>query len=161
VQFLLTILFQFYSCYYLVLSFYSYTCWVPIISILNLAIFHCYSNLLFRRRRWSRILWWGVLGYVLPQLPFLCSYGIFHYSILLRVIIIFRDITYVIIIFYSWHLVICEHFWPYVWNNWSWVMHTMITWFWHKTWVWHPHSEEIRISDQFSLWTYFFGKTER
>jgi hypothetical protein len=29
-------------------------------------------------------------------------------------------------------LVICEHFWPYVWNNWSWVMHTMSTWFWPK-----------------------------
>jgi hypothetical protein len=34
---------------------------------------------------------------------------------------------------YSWHLVICEHFWSYVCNNWSWVMHTMSTWFWHKT----------------------------
>jgi hypothetical protein len=31
----------------------------------------------------------------------------------------------------------CEHFLPYVWNNWSWVMHTMSTWFWHKNWVWH------------------------
>jgi hypothetical protein len=23
---------------------------------------------------------------------------------------------------YSWHLIIYEHFWPYVWNNWSWVI---------------------------------------
>jgi hypothetical protein len=38
-------------------------------------------------------------------------------SVSLRVAIVFRDITYVIIILYSWHLVICEHFWPYVWNN--------------------------------------------
>jgi hypothetical protein len=33
-------------------------------------------------------------------------------------------------------MVICEHFWPYVWNNWSWVMHMMSTWFWHKNRVW-------------------------
>jgi hypothetical protein len=48
---------------------------------------------------------------MLPQLPFLWSYGVFCYSVSLRVIIVFRDITYVIIILYSWHLVICEHFW--------------------------------------------------
>jgi hypothetical protein len=52
------------------------------------------------------------------------------------IIIVFRDTIYVIIILYSWHLVICEHFWPYVWNNWSWVMHMMSTWFWHKNRVW-------------------------
>jgi hypothetical protein len=64
---------------------------------------------------------------------------------------VFRDTIYVIIILYSWHLVFCEHFWPYVWNNWSWVMHTMSTWFWHKNQVWHHepvyhdslHSTEI------------------
>jgi hypothetical protein len=134
--FLLTILFQFYPCYYLALSFYSYTCWVPAISVLQLAIFPCYSNLLLRRRRWTGILQRGVLGDVLPRFSFLWSYGVFHYSVLLRVIV-FRDITNVIIILYSWHLVICEHFWPYVWNNSSWVMHTMSTWFWHKNWVWH------------------------
>jgi hypothetical protein len=98
--------------------------------------FPYYSNLLLRRRRWTGILRWGVLGYVLPRLPFLWSYGVFRYSISLRVIIIFRGITYVLIILYSWHLVICKHFWPYVWNNWSWVMHTMSTWFWHKNRVW-------------------------
>jgi hypothetical protein len=47
-----------------------------------------------------------------------------------------RDTIYVIIILYSLHLVICEHFWPYVWNNWSWVMHMMSTWFWCKNQVW-------------------------
>jgi hypothetical protein len=94
--------------------------------------FPCYSNLLLRRRRWTGILRQGVLGYVLPQLPFLWSFGVFYCSISLRVVIVFRDITYVIIILYLWHLVICEHFWPYVWNNLSWVMHTMSTWFWHK-----------------------------
>ncbi len=109
--FLLILLLQFYPCYYLALSFYSCTCWVPTISVLNLAIFPCYSNLLLRRRRWTGILRWGVLGYVLLQLPFLWSYGVFHCSISLRVIIVFRDITYVIIILYSWHLAICEHFW--------------------------------------------------
>jgi hypothetical protein len=59
------------------------------------------------------------------------------WSLPLRVIIAFRDTIYVIIIIlYSWHLVICEHFWPYVCNNWSWVTHTMSTWFWHKNRVW-------------------------
>jgi hypothetical protein len=96
----------------------------------------CYSNLLLRGRRWTGILWRGVLGYVLPRLSFLWSYGVFRYSVSLRVITVFRDITYVIIILYSWHLVICEHFWLYVWNNWSWVMHTMSTWLWHKNCVW-------------------------
>jgi hypothetical protein len=130
--FLLILLSQFYPCYYLALPFYSCTCWVPTISVLNLAIF----PLLLRRRGWTRILRRGVLSYVLPQLSFLWCYGVFRWSILLRVIIVFRDTIYVIIVLYSWHLVICEHFWPYVWNNWSWVTHTMSTWFWYKNWVW-------------------------
>jgi hypothetical protein len=92
---------------------------------------------MLRGRRWTGILWRGVLGYVLPRLSFLWSYGVFRYSVSLRVITVFRDITYVIIILYSWHLVICEHFWLYVWNNWSWVMHTMSTWLWHKNCVWN------------------------
>jgi hypothetical protein len=103
---------------------------------LNLAIFLCYSNLLLRRRGWTRILQRGVLSYVLPRLSFLWCYGVVHCSVSLRVIIIFRDTTYVIIILYSWHLVICEPFCSYVWNNWSGVMHTMGTWFWQKNWVW-------------------------
>jgi hypothetical protein len=77
----------------------------------------CYFPQLLRRRRWTRILQWGVLDYMLPRLPFLWCYGVFCYSVLLRVIIVFRDITYVIMVLYSWHLVICEPFWPYVWNN--------------------------------------------
>jgi hypothetical protein len=98
----------------------------------------CYSNLLLRRRGWTKILRWGVLGYVLPRLSFLWCYRVFRYSIPLRVVILFRDTIYVIIIIlYSWHLVICEPFWPYVWNNWSWVIYTMSTWFWCKNWVWH------------------------
>jgi hypothetical protein len=134
--FLLTILLQFYPCYYLALSFYTCTCWVPTISVLNIVIFPCYWNLLLKRRRWIGILRRRILGYVLPRLPFIWSYGVFRYFVLLRVIIVFRDITYVIILLYSWHLVIYEHFWPYVWNNWSWVMHTTSTWFWHKNKVW-------------------------
>jgi hypothetical protein len=116
---------------------FSYSCWVPTISVLILAIFPCYSNLLLRRKRCTGILQWGVLGYVLPRLPFLWSYGVLRCSISLRVIIVFRYIIYVIIIPYSWHLVICDYFWLYVRNNWSWVMHTISTWFWHKNRVWH------------------------
>jgi hypothetical protein len=134
--FLLTILLQFYPCYYLALSFYLCTSWVPTIGVLKLAIFSCYSNLVLRKRRWTGILRRGVLGYMLPRLPFLWCYEVFRYFISLRVVIVFRDIIYVIIILYSWYLNICEQFWPYVWNNWSWVMHVLSIWFWHKNRVW-------------------------
>jgi hypothetical protein len=124
---------------YLVITFtyhlFYCTCWVPTIRVLNLATFPCYSNLLLKRRRWTGIIWCVVLGYVLPRLLFLWCYEVFCYFISLRVILVFRDIIYVIIIVYSWHLVICGLFWPYVWNNWSWVMHTMSIRFWHKNWV--------------------------
>jgi hypothetical protein len=110
------------------------TCWVPTISVLNLAISPSYSNLLLRRRRWIGIPRRGVWGYVLPQLPLLWCYGVFRYFILLRVILVFKDFIYVIMYtLYSWHLVIYEHSCPYVWNNWFWVMHMMSTQFWHKT----------------------------
>jgi hypothetical protein len=69
-------------------------------SVLNLAIFACYSNLLLRRRRWTGILWWGVLGYALPRLPFLWCYGVFRCFVSFRVILVFEDIIYVIIMLY-------------------------------------------------------------
>jgi hypothetical protein len=121
---------------YLDITFIYYTCWVPTISVLNLTIFPCFSNLLLWKRRWIGILRRGVLSYVLPHLLFLWCHGVFRCFASLRVIIVFIDIIYVITILYSWHLVICEHFWPFVMNNWSWVMHTMSTWFWHKNRVW-------------------------
>jgi hypothetical protein len=61
----------------------------------------CYFLLLLRRRRWTGIIRRRVLGYVLPRLPFLWSYGVFRCSVSLRVIIVFRDFTYVIIMLYS------------------------------------------------------------
>jgi hypothetical protein len=87
-------------CHYLCISFIYYTCWVPTIGVLNLAIFPCYPNLLLRRRRWIGILRWWVLGYVLPRLPFLWCYEVFRCSVLLRVILVIKDIIYVIIILY-------------------------------------------------------------
>jgi hypothetical protein len=99
--FLLILLLHFYPCSYLALLFYSCTYGVPTICVLNLAIFPCYSNLLLRRRGWTGILRRGVLGYMLPWLSFLWSYGFFRCSVPLRVIIVFRDITCVIIILYS------------------------------------------------------------
>jgi hypothetical protein len=98
--FQLILLLQFYPCYYLALSFYSCTCWVPTISVLNLAIFPYYSNLLLRRRGWTVILRRGVLGYVLPRLSFLWCYGVFRCFVSLRVVLVFKDIIYVIIILY-------------------------------------------------------------
>jgi hypothetical protein len=105
----------------------------------------CNFFLLLRRRGWTGILWWGVLGYVLSRLPFLWCYGVFRCSVPLRAVIVFRDTIYAIIIVYSWHLVICEHFCPYVWNNWSWVMHMMSTWFDIKT------GYDITFTDRFVL----------
>jgi hypothetical protein len=87
------------------ISFISCTCCVPTISVLNLAIFPCYSNLLLRRWRWTGILRRGVLGYVSRRLPFLWCYGVFCCSISPRVTLVFKDINYVIIILYiydSW-----------------------------------------------------------
>jgi hypothetical protein len=57
-----------------------------------------YSNLLLRRRGWTGVLRRVVLGYVLPRLSFLWCYGVFCCSVPLRVVIIFRDAVYVIII---------------------------------------------------------------
>jgi hypothetical protein len=48
------------------ISFISYTCWVPTISVFNFAIFPCQSNLLLRRW-WWRILQRGVLGLHCPD----------------------------------------------------------------------------------------------
>jgi hypothetical protein len=87
-------------CHYLYISFIYCTCWVTIISVLNLAIFPYYSNLLLRRGGWTGILRRGVLGYMLPRLPFLWCYGPFHYYVSLRVILFFKDIIYIIIILY-------------------------------------------------------------
>jgi hypothetical protein len=127
----------FYPCYYLALSFYSCTYWVPTISVLNLAIFPGYSKLLLRRWRWTEILRWGVLDYVSPWLSFLWSYGVFRCSVSLRVILVFRDIIYVIIVLYSWHLIIREHFLSVCVKQLILGIHTMSTWFWHKNRVWH------------------------
>jgi hypothetical protein len=87
-------------CHYLYISFIYCTCWVPTISVLNLAIFPCYSNLLLRRRRWIGILQRGVLSYALPWLPYLWCYGVFRCSVSLRVILVFKDNIYVIITLY-------------------------------------------------------------
>jgi hypothetical protein len=67
-------------------------------NVLNLAIFPYHSNLLLRRSGWTGILRRGVLVYVLPRLSFMWCYGVFRCSIPLRVIIVFRDTIYVIII---------------------------------------------------------------
>jgi hypothetical protein len=53
------------------------TCWVPTISVLNLAISSYCTNLLLRSWRRFWILWWGVLGELLPLVDCLWSYGVF------------------------------------------------------------------------------------
>jgi hypothetical protein len=63
--------------------------------------FPLYSNMLLIRRGWTGILQRGVLSYVLPRLTFMWCYGVFRCSVPLRVIILFRDTIYVIIMLYS------------------------------------------------------------
>jgi hypothetical protein len=62
-------------------------------------------------------------------LPRLISCGLWSLPLfcLVRVVLVLRDIIYVIIILYLWHLAICEHFISVcVWNTWSWT---------HMRWV--------------------------
>jgi hypothetical protein len=66
----------------------------------------CYFSLLLKpaaqKERWTGILRRGVLGYVLPRLSLPWCYGVFRYSVPLRVITVFRDtICVIIIILYS------------------------------------------------------------
>jgi hypothetical protein len=107
------------------------------ISVLNLAIFPCYSNMLLRRRRWAGILRRGVLCYVVPRLSFLWCYGVFCYSVSLRAVLVFNDTIYVIIILY-----ICD-IWLSVstFDRMCWTIDpgSCIRWllgFWHKNRVW-------------------------
>jgi hypothetical protein len=134
--FLLMILLQFYPCYYLALSFYSCTCWVPTISVLNLDISPCRTKSLLRRWRWTGILRWGVRDYALPDC---CSYGVLESSAIpfdMRVVLVFKDIIYIINILYSWHLVICDHFLCTCVEQLILGIHTMITWFCLQNQAW-------------------------
>jgi hypothetical protein len=74
------------------------------LSVPNLAIFPCYSNMLLKKRRWTRIFRQWVLGYASPWLPFLWCYGVFCCSVSLRVILVFKYIIYVIIILYVYDI---------------------------------------------------------
>jgi hypothetical protein len=99
--FLLTSLCHIYIFITVIYPLFYCTCWVPTINVLNLGIFPYHSNLLLRRRTWTVILRRWVLGYVLPRLPFLWCYEVFRCSVSLRVILVFKDIIYVIIIHYT------------------------------------------------------------
>jgi hypothetical protein len=66
----------------------------------------------------------------------------------LRVIIIFRDNVYVIIILYSWHLVICEYFWFVCVEQLILGHITMSFPFLHKNWVWHPRTSKYSFDAQ-------------
>jgi hypothetical protein len=63
----------------------------------------CYFPLLKPAAQNKKIEWIlqrGVLGYVLPRLPFLWRYVVFRCSVSWRVILVFKDNIYVIIILY-------------------------------------------------------------
>jgi hypothetical protein len=65
----------------------------------------CYFPLLLKPTAQKEKMDWNSLmrssSLRVARLPFLWSYGVFRCSILLRVVIVFRDITYIIIILYS------------------------------------------------------------
>jgi hypothetical protein len=98
---LLIILLQFYPCYYPALSFYFCTYWLPTISVLNLAISpavqnHCSEGEdgleFFDEEFWAM------------RCPGCYSCGVMESSAILfhvRVVLVFRDIIYVINILYS------------------------------------------------------------
>jgi hypothetical protein len=120
----------------LCILFISYTCWVTTISVLNLTISPCYTNMLLRRWRWTGILLRGVLGL---RYPGCCSCGVMESSVVpfrKRAILVFRDNIYVINILYSWHLALCGHFWSVCVESMILGTHAMSTWFCLQNWVW-------------------------
>jgi hypothetical protein len=70
----LTLLY-FYLWYYIMHIIISRTCWLPTVSVLNLAISPCCTNLLLKSWRSFDILRW-VLGERLPPVDCLWSYGV-------------------------------------------------------------------------------------
>jgi hypothetical protein len=127
---------------------FSCTCWVPTISVLNLTIFPCFTNLLLRRWRWLwRIMWW-VLGYALLRLLFLWRYVVFCCSTAQENCLVFRDNSYVVNVLYSRHLAICEHFISVCVEQMILGTHGMSTWFCLQNRVWqhqakqHPQDED-------------------
>jgi hypothetical protein len=124
------------------------------------------SKLLLRGWRWTAILRQGVLGYVLPRLLFLWCLESSAVSFRLRVILVFKDIIYVIIILYSWQLVIGEHFLSVCVEQLILGIHTMSTWFWHKNQVWQWPAGQIpwlagQVLCQFGLWFHAHVSTRK
>jgi hypothetical protein len=71
--------------------------------------------------------------------PDCCSCGGLESSVVpfrKKVVLVFRDIIYVINILYSWHLVICEHFWSICVKQLILSIHMMSTWFCLQNRVW-------------------------
>jgi hypothetical protein len=102
--FLLLALLQLYLCYYT----------LHIIIFLQLLstnhkfhqswFFLYYSNLPLRRWRWTRILWWEVLGLRCPGCIFLWIMEPSSVMLSWESFSLMKDIIYAIIILYSWHL---------------------------------------------------------
>jgi hypothetical protein len=98
--FLLIPLLPFYPCYYLALSFYSCTCRVPTISVLNLAIFPLLLKPVAQKERmdWNSLMS-SILCVALVVVPVvLWSLPLFHFAECHHSL---RDSIYVIIILYS------------------------------------------------------------
>jgi hypothetical protein len=90
-----------YLVYYTLHIIISYTCWVPTISVLNLAIF----PLLLKPAAQKEMMDWNSSMrssrlWVAPGLPFLWCYRVFRYFVPLRVVLVCKDFICVIIVLY-------------------------------------------------------------
>jgi hypothetical protein len=80
--FLLILLLQYYRCYYLALSFYSCTCWVSTISVLNLAIFPLLLKHVAQKKRmdWNFSTRSSRLHVAPVVVPVVWSLPLFHFA---------------------------------------------------------------------------------
>jgi hypothetical protein len=93
-----------YPCCYLALSFYSCTCWVPTISVLNLAIFPLLLKPAAQKEKMDRNSSTRSSSLRVTQVAIPMVLWSLPLFILLRVILVVKDIIYVIIILYIYDI---------------------------------------------------------
>jgi hypothetical protein len=109
------ILITFLPCYYyLALSFYSCTCWVPTISVLNLAIFHLLSKPAAQKVKMDMKKFFNKESRLaLPWFLFLWCFGAFHCSALRENWLcpwrhyLYNNYTFFMTFGYLWTLYVC------------------------------------------------------
>jgi hypothetical protein len=128
--------YHFYSSFYLhilsCISFYSRTCRVPTISVLNLAISPCCKNMLLKSWRRFGVLLYGLLGERLPR-SIACGVMVsFCCDASESVRLVFCKILFCNKYYILWHLLFCIHFLYGMCENLFLGTHTMSIRFGHK-----------------------------